>query len=588
MKSKTPVPSGRAPPPHKEVSPAELSKASSFHNKDSEKSVFGRVNSPALSPISRNLSGHTMRSQLLSSSMKGNTVKIALPKTGYTKQIQESLESDRSEIKSLDELFSEGADTEDTTSSSLKCFRPNVMSLDDLAPDTTNKQDYLNQNERTLNSEYSEDFERSLSTADGESVEGHAESCTCSGAHPSSASSLLVAREQHSQGHQVTVTETAVQTAEPPFTYCWAKANPSAGLTPPVGTSYFDPVPIASHVSSMDAVEALTTYSPSLLVLHTMCKQHVMLTQQFVKNLHHLHTSLVELLEHEKFHYHTLEEAKEGYTGTFSQTVSKRDITLLSNGTMGMYKNIKKRKDCVPLQSIAHPSECWKSYQRTDPCVLPQEAAAAAAGWGLEVKGDRTKPKLTEEWGCGSGSGAAFLGSTIWTESVTESEIGFPKVQPPPCSTWTVSENRIAIESKSESVISSRSQMILKIVNETGKMNDLGFWSDCETEKAHCRDEQRNSISPIATTYFDKWSHQSSRKIKVGNIWHQTGIIVVHVRRPLAPHVPLTLLDEFLHRWSALRGWDGRSRWERWLWQWLDLCRSLDVLALLAQHYQTE
>lgn len=40
---------------------------------------------------------------------------------------------------------------------------------------------------------------------------------------------------------------------------------------------------------------------------------------------------------------------------------------------------------------------------------------------------------------------------------------------------WTVSENRIAIESKSESVISSRSQMILKIVNETGKTNDLGF-----------------------------------------------------------------------------------------------------------------
>lgn len=385
--SKTPVPSGRTPPPHKEVSPAELSKASSFHSKDSEKSGFGRVNSPALSPISRNLSGHTMRSQLLSSSMKGNTGKIALPKTGYTKQIQESLESDRSEIKSLDELFSEGDDAEDPTSSSLKCFRPNVMSLDDLAPDTTSKaaelkqkgkdiqftqesnkyvkkdtllveedqaalkmtsavtsgsdsseedvekcvseaeisehlsgvssdfppheQDSLNQNERTLNSEYSEDFEGSLSTADGESVEGRAESCTRSGALASSASSLLVARGQHSRGHRVAVTETAVQTAELPFTPCWAKANPSAGLTPPVGTSYFDPVPVASHLISMDAVEALSTYSPSALALHALCKQHVMLTQQFVENLHHLHTALVESLEHEKFHYHTLEEAKE-------------------------------------------------------------------------------------------------------------------------------------------------------------------------------------------------------------------------------------------------------------------------------------
>lgn len=119
-KRKTPVRSGSAPPSRKEVSPAELPKASSFHNKDSEKSVFGRVNSPAPSPASRNLSGHTMRSRLLSSSMKDNTVKIALPKAGYTKQRQESLESDRSEIKSLDELFSEGTDAEDPTSSSSK------------------------------------------------------------------------------------------------------------------------------------------------------------------------------------------------------------------------------------------------------------------------------------------------------------------------------------------------------------------------------------------------------------------------------------------------------------------------------------
>ncbi|OWK52540.1 Uncharacterized protein C19orf44, partial [Lonchura striata] len=326
--SKTPVPSGKAPPPCKEVSSAESSKASSFHNKDSEQSVFGRVNSPAPSPTSRNLSGHTTRPRLLSSFMKDNTVKSALPEAGYTKQIQESIESDRSEIKSLDELFSEGADGEDLSSSSLKYFGLNILSLDDLAPDTTSKaeelkqkekdipvtqeskkyvkkdtllveedqaalkmtsaitgvsdtseeevekciseaeisehlsgvssdlpphkQDYLNQNESTVNSEYSEDFERSLSTPDRQSGEGHAESCS-SGAHPSSGPSPLVTPGQHSRGHRVSVTETGVQTAEPPFASCRAEANPAAVLGPALGTSYIDPVPIASHVISMDA-----------------------------------------------------------------------------------------------------------------------------------------------------------------------------------------------------------------------------------------------------------------------------------------------------------------------------------------------
>ncbi|XP_027758133.1 uncharacterized protein C19orf44 homolog isoform X2 [Empidonax traillii] len=355
--------SGRPPLSHKEIAPTESPKTSSFRNKDSQESVFSGVNSPAPSPTGRNLSRHTMRS-----STKDNTVKIALPKTGSTKQSQESLGSARSEIKSLDELFS---DAEDPTSSSSNDFRLNILSLDDLAPDIpseaaelkqegkdtgmtqesnkdvvveedqgsselTNtvtggdagksgteaeisehlsgastdspghKEDSLDQDERTLNSEYSEDFESSLSPPDrGGGAEGHPEG------HPTSASSPLGTRERHKRGHRVTVRETGVQTAEPPFSYCWAKANPSAVLSPPVGTGYVDPVPVASHVISMDAVEALTAYSPSVLVLHSMCKQHLLLTQSFVENVQHLHSALVESLEHEKFHYHSLEEAKE-------------------------------------------------------------------------------------------------------------------------------------------------------------------------------------------------------------------------------------------------------------------------------------
>ncbi|XP_068277041.1 uncharacterized protein C19orf44 homolog [Nyctibius grandis] len=388
-KSKTPVLSGMPPPSHKEISPTEVSKTS--HSKDSEKNVFGRVNSPTSLPASRSPSvRHNMRSQLLFSSVKDNTVKITLPRTGNTKQRQISLESDGSEIKSLDELFSKAADAEDSTSSSSNDFRPNIQSLDDLAPGITSeaaelkqkgtdihitqesnrnqkkdtslvekdqtslkmtsavpgvndasegdnektvteaeisehltgvsadfpqhKQDYLDHDERTVNSEYSEDFETSLSTTDdrkSKMSEEHSESRTYSGEHPSSASSPLPTRERRDQVHRVTVKETAVQTVDSPFTYCWSKTNTTAVLDPSVGNSYVDPVPIASHVISMDAVEALTAYSPSALALNTMLKQHLLLTQQFVENIHHLHLSLVESLENEKFHYHTLEEAKE-------------------------------------------------------------------------------------------------------------------------------------------------------------------------------------------------------------------------------------------------------------------------------------
>uniref|UniRef100_A0A663MYU9 DUF4614 domain-containing protein n=2 Tax=Athene cunicularia TaxID=194338 RepID=A0A663MYU9_ATHCN len=389
-KSKTPVSSGMPPPSHEEISPTEVSKASFFHSKDSEKNISGRVNSPALSPASRNLSVlHNVRSQLPSSSVKDNTVKITLPGTGNTKQSQISLESDRSEIKSLDELFSKAAGAEDSMSSGSNDFRLNILSLDDLASNSTSeaaelkqkgtelqitqesnrnpkkdtflvekdqtslkmasavtgvndasqgdidktdaeisehlsgvsadlprhKQDYLDHEERTVNSEYSEDFERSPSTTDRESVsemsEERSESCKYSGKHPSSASSPLLTREQHEQVHRVTVKETAVQTVDPLFTYSWSKTNTSAVLDAPLGHSYVDPVPVASHTISMDAVEALTAYSPSVLVLNAMLKQHLLLTQQFVENIHNLHSSLVESLESEKFHYHTLEEAKE-------------------------------------------------------------------------------------------------------------------------------------------------------------------------------------------------------------------------------------------------------------------------------------
>lgn len=90
------------------------------------------------------------------------------------------------------------------------------------------KQDYPDHDETTVNSEYSEDFERSVSTTDRECgskmSEERSEDCAYSGEHPSSASSPF-RRQRRDQGHRVTVRDTAVQTVDPLFTYCWAKSK---------------------------------------------------------------------------------------------------------------------------------------------------------------------------------------------------------------------------------------------------------------------------------------------------------------------------------------------------------------------------
>ncbi|KGL73093.1 Uncharacterized protein C19orf44, partial [Tinamus guttatus] len=85
--------------------------------------------------------------------------------------------------------------------------------------------------------------------------EEHSDRRTRSGKDPSSASSPSLPREWRDQAPRATVRETAVQTLDSPFTYYWPQTSNSAVLGPPLGNSYVDPVPIASHVISMDTVE---------------------------------------------------------------------------------------------------------------------------------------------------------------------------------------------------------------------------------------------------------------------------------------------------------------------------------------------
>ncbi|EHB15870.1 hypothetical protein GW7_08357, partial [Heterocephalus glaber] len=138
-----------------------------------------------------------------------------------------------------------------------------------------------------------------LSSSAGMALLPRPPSCRCARARPAT---------------RVTLRETAVQTLDVASTGLWAEALPVLTTVAgggALGGTYVDPVPIAPHVLSADAIEALTAHSPAAVALEDLLRQQLHLTQQFIQASRHLHVSLLQSLDGDTFHYHSLEEAKE-------------------------------------------------------------------------------------------------------------------------------------------------------------------------------------------------------------------------------------------------------------------------------------
>ncbi|XP_068958214.1 uncharacterized protein C19orf44 homolog isoform X2 [Petaurus breviceps papuanus] len=381
---------GPLSPSHEEFSSLKLFQTLCLPEESCQETVSH--NSPSRTPSPQNDFSAIKTSRSPSLSIMHYFSRPTSPKM---KHVKLAFSPEQTEIGSLDELFSEAS------SDNLNDFKINILSLDDLAPDVSEKAE-LGQKEEdhrieqpnkelktdvsvvksiqrrnakemspetsvnitsieteeeshtaseicedvneesvtfsreesiyssrspspkpqesTINSVYSEDFEKSpSSTVSGqtaysqESLDKTLESLSESPSY--SQRDLPTASGEPGQKwsenvRRLLVKEVAVQTYDPAFTYSWTKES-MATIGPSLGRAYVDPEPIATHVISADAIEALTAYSPAAFALNDMLKQQLTLTKQFMETSQYLHFSLLKSLEDDTFHYHTLEEVKE-------------------------------------------------------------------------------------------------------------------------------------------------------------------------------------------------------------------------------------------------------------------------------------
>ncbi|KAL4230692.1 hypothetical protein ACF0H5_011068 [Mactra antiquata] len=101
-----------------------------------------------------------------------------------------------------------------------------------------------------------------------------------------------------------------VQTHIDGLLYSWNPAGVGMSIpSTPYGLHFVDPTPIATQTVSADALEAMTSYSPSMLALHDMLKSQLELTKEFLDVQKRMYANFSNDIK-PGFKYTTLEDTK--------------------------------------------------------------------------------------------------------------------------------------------------------------------------------------------------------------------------------------------------------------------------------------
>ncbi|EDV22357.1 uncharacterized protein TRIADDRAFT_58882 [Trichoplax adhaerens] len=108
-----------------------------------------------------------------------------------------------------------------------------------------------------------------------------------------------------SNSKDIIVKDAEVQTDSPP-----RQGNIQTSIGPSYGHEYLDPAPIATHVISPDALEAVTAYNPMTVALNNMLRDQLNLTKNFVDSNRRLYNAEIDNIQSNSYHYVTLQDTK--------------------------------------------------------------------------------------------------------------------------------------------------------------------------------------------------------------------------------------------------------------------------------------